>query len=578
MLSKLDRQLLSKYLISQWPRVVALGLLLFAGIGLQLANPQIAKTFIDQAQAGRPFERLVKIAIVFLVVALISQIAAVLDTYVAEDLGWRTTNALRADLTRHVLSLDGSFHAEHGAGELIERIDGDVTAIADFFARFVVQILGSAVFLLGVLVMLFLVDLRIGALLTLFAFGALIYMSRGGGFVGRRARDARRAAAQFSGYIEERLGGLPDVKTSGADAYTMRGFHKRSGNRYHRVAEAAMSASLYNSTIGLFFMVGTAAALALSTVLRGSGAISLGTVYLVFRYTTMLRMPLERLARQMNSFQQATGGIARVRELLATRARVVDGGGAFFPNGPLSVDVDGVTFAYEEENVLRDVSFHIEAREVLGLLGRTGSGKTTVTRLLFRLHDVAEGAVRLGGIDVRKAEIDTLRSRIGLVTQDVQLFASSVRDNVALFDPTVSDELLRDVFAELGLDPWLRSLPDGLDTVLGPHGRGLSAGESQLVALARVFLKDPGLVVLDEASSRLDPATETFLERAVTRLLNGRTGVVIAHRLATVERADKILILDQGCVAEFGPRDELARDPDSRFARLLAAGMVEELV
>jgi ATP-binding cassette subfamily B protein len=339
-----------------------------------------------------------------------------------------------------------------------------------------------------------------------------------------------------------------------------------------------MAASLFNSTIGVFFLVGTGAALGLSTVLRGSGAITLGTVYLVFRYTTMLRMPLERLARQMNSFQQATGGIARVRELLATQARVVDGGGAIFADGALSVDVDRVSFAYEEEPVLRNVSFRIEPGEVLGLLGRTGSGKTTISRLLFRLHDAVDGVVRLGGIDVREAELDTLRSRIGLVTQDVQLFASSVRDNVALFDPTVSDALLHDVFADLGLDEWLRSLPGGLDTTLGPHGRGLSAGESQLVALARVFLKDPGLVVLDEASSRLDPATETFLERAVTRLLEARTGVVIAHRLATVERADKILILDRGRVAEFGPRSELARDPDSRFARLLAAGMTEELV
>jgi ATP-binding cassette subfamily B protein len=577
-LSKLDRDLLSKYLRPRWPRVALLGLLLLAGIGLQLANPQIAKTFIDQAQAGRPFERLVQIAIVFLLVAFFTQVATVLETYVAEDLGWRTTNALRGDLTRHVLSLDGSFHAEHGAGELIERIDGDVTAIADFFSRFVVQILGSAVFLVGVLVLLFLVDWRVGALLTLFAFGALVYMSRGGGFVGTRARDARRAAAQFSGYIEERLGGLPDLKSSGADGYAMNRFHERSAARYHRIADAAMAASLYNSTIGVFFLVGTGAALGLSTVLRGSGAITLGTVYLVFRYTTMLRMPLERLSRQMNAFQQATGGIVRVRELLATQARVVDGDGAIFTDGPLSVDVDRVSFAYEDEPVLRNVSFHIEPGEVLGLLGRTGSGKTTISRLIFRLHDVVEGAVRLGGIDVRDAEIDSLRMRIGLVTQDVQLFATSLRDNVALFNPAVGDGHLCDVFAELGLDDWLRSLPDGLDTTLGPHGRGLSAGEAQLVALARVFLKNPGLVVLDEASSRLDPATETFLERAVTRLLDARTGVVIAHRLATVERADKILILDRGCVAEFGPREELTRDPDSRFARLLAAGMTEELV
>jgi len=577
-LSKLDRSLLSTYLVPQWPRVVLLGLVLFAGIGSQLANPEIAKTFIDHAQAGDTFHNLVRIAVVYLVVALLTQVMSVLDTYVAEDLGWRTTNVLRADLTRHVLSLDGSFHAEHGAGELIERIDGDVCAIADFFASFVVQILGSGVFLVGVLVLLFIADWRIGALLTLFSFGALAYMTRGGGFVGGRARDARRAAAAFTGYIEERLGGLPDVKTSGADDYAMRRFHESSANRYHRVADAARASSLFNSTIGLFFVVGTGAALALSTGLHLAGAISLGTVYLVFRYTTMLRMPLERLSRQMNAFQQATGGIVRVRELLGTEPLIVDGTGKAVPDGPLAIDIEHVTFAYEDEPVLRDVSVHLEPGEVLGLLGRTGSGKTTISRLLFRLHDPDVGCVRLGGVDVRDAELDALRSRIGLVTQDVQLFASSLRDNVVLFDPNVDDRKLRVVFDELGLAEWLRRLPDGLDTTLGAAGRGLSAGEAQLVALARVFLKDPGLVVLDEASSRLDPATETLLERAITRLLDGRTGVVIAHRLATVERADKILIIENGAVEEFGRRDDLARDPASRFSRLLRTGMAEELV
>ena len=472
MLSKIDRSLLSTYLLPQWRRVVLLGFVLFAGIGCQLANPEIAKTFIDRAQAGESFDGLVRIAVLFIVVAVVTQVATVAETYVADGLGWRTTNILRADLTRHVLSLDGSFHAEHGAGELIERIDGDVSAIADFFSSFVVQILGSAVFLVGVLVLLFAADWRIGSLLTLFSLGALVYMTRGGGFVGGRARDSRWAAAAFTGYIEERLGGLPDLKTSGADDYAMQRFHESSASRYHRVADAAMAASLFNGTIGLFFVLGTGAALALSTELHTERAVTLGGVYLVFRYTTMLRMPLERLSRQMNAFQQATGGIVRVRDLLAIEARIVDGDGATLIDGPLSIDIDGVTFAYEDEPVLRNVSVHVDAGEVLGLLGRTGSGKTTISRLLFRLHDPDVGFVRLGGVDLRDAELDTLRARIGLVTQDVQLFASSLRDNVALFDPAVDDARLWAVFAELGLESWLRRLPDGLDTSLGAAGRG----------------------------------------------------------------------------------------------------------
>jgi len=579
LLPKLERTLLATYLRPEWPRAVLLGLLLFAGIGLQLANPQIVRTFIDQARAGQPFERLVWIALLFIGVALLTQAVAIAETYVAENLGWRTTNALRADLAHHVLELDASFHAEHGAGELIERIDGDVSAIAEFFARFVVQMLGSAVFLLGVLVLLYREDWRVGALLTLFTLAALAFLTRGGGFVGVRARAARQATAELIGYLEERLAGLPDLKTSGADAYALRRLHERLAARFQRISASVMAGSLFNAVVGLLFVLGTGAVLGLSTALYGAGAITLGTIYLVFRYTGMLRQPLEQLTRQMNSFQQASGGIVRVRELLATRAGVVDGPGAAspggYPAGALSVELDGVSFAYEAEPVLRGVSFRVEPGEVLGLLGRTGSGKTTISRLLFRLHDPAAGAVRLGGIDVRDARLDALRARVGLVTQDVQLFQGTLRDNATLFDQSVSDARLGEVFAELGLDEWLRALPAGLDTLLGAGGRGLSAGEAQLVALARVFLKDPGLVVLDEASSRLDPHTERLLERAVTRLLRGRTGVVIAHRLATVERADRIVILEHGRVAELGPRADLARDPRSRFARLLRAGLEE---
>jgi len=573
----LHRVLLTTYLRPEWPRVVILALLLVAGIGLQLANPQIAKTFIDRAQAGEPLEQLVWIALLFIGVALLTQATTVAETYVAENVGWRTTNALRADLTRHVLDLDASFLAEHSAGELIERIDGDVAAIANFFARFVIQVLGNGVFLVGVLLLLFREDWRVGALLSLCALAALVFMTRGGGFVAVRSKAARQSAADLTSYLEEQLGALPDLKTSGADAYALRGFQERLAARFNSVRASVMAGSLFNAVVGLLFVVGTGAALALSATLFAAGAITLGSVYVVFRYTGMLRQPLERLTRQMNSFLTATGGIARVVQLLETRARVVDGPGAALPVGALSVELDNVSFAYESEPVLHDVSCCVEPGEVLGLLGRTGSGKTTISRLLFRLHDPTEGAIRLGGTDLRHARLDVLRGRIGLVTQDVQLFQATLRDNVVVFDRAVPDERLVEVFGELGLAEWLRALPAGLDTPLGAGGRGLSAGEAQLVALARVFLKDPGLVVLDEASSRLDPTTEQLLERAVTRLLDGRTGVVIAHRLATVDRADRILILEEGRVAELGRPEVLARAPESRFARLLRAGMAEEL-
>jgi ABC-type multidrug transport system fused ATPase/permease subunit len=212
----------------------------------------------------------------------------------------------------------------------------------------------------------------------------------------------------------------------------------------------------------------------------------------------------------------------------------------------------------------------------LGLLGRTGSGKTTLARLLFRLYDPSAGTIRLAGMDLRELALADIRRHVGLVTQDVQLFQASVRDNLTFFAQHANEVQILRVLEDLGLGDWYRSLPAGLDTTLEPGGQGLSAGEAQLLAFTRVFLKNPKLVVLDEASSRLDPATEHLVERAVDRLLADRTGIVIAHRLRTVQRCDLILVLEEGRVVEYGPRARLAADPASRFARLLQAGLEHE--
>jgi len=218
------------------------------------------------------------------------------------------------------------------------------------------------------------------------------------------------------------------------------------------------------------------------------------------------------------------------------------------------------------------------------VLGRTGSGKSTLTRLLFRLYDPTQGAICLGGVDLRAVATDVLRQRVGMVTQEVQLFEASVRDNLSFFNPAVTTEQIEAALKTLHLWDWVQSLPQGLDTRLATGSRsnqasgGLSAGEAQLLAFARVFLKNPGLVILDEASSRLDPITENLMEQAVDRLFAGRTGILIAHRLKTIQRADEILILEDGRVVEAGSRAALVADSSSRFYALLQTGMEEVLV
>ena len=244
--------------------------------------------------------------------------------------------------------------------------------------------------------------------------------------------------------------------------------------------------------------------------------------------------------------------------------------------------------AREIERVLCGISFGLGQGRVMGLLGRTGSGKTTLTRLLFRLYDPDSGRICLTNApayhgaareeqDIRDIPVQELRRRIGMVTQNIQLFHATVRENLSFFDSSIPDEKIIEAIHDLGLTKWYASLPKGLDTELESGGGGLSAGEAQLLAFTRIFLRDPGLVILDEATSRLDPATEHLIEQAVDKLVRNRTAIIVAHRLGTVQRADDILILENGEVVEFGERTALIENPSSHFSRLLQTGLEEVL-
>ncbi len=583
------RHLLATYLLPQWPQVLLLGLLLLAATGLALGQPQVLRQFVDSAVSGAPLEDLAWIALLVIGMALGLQIVQVVEVYLAENVGLTATNRLRVDLALHVLRLDPPFHAAHPPGALIERTDGDVATLNTFFSRLVLYLVGHSLLIVGVLVLLVRVDWRIGAVAAICTGLGVAVMQRMHGVVVPRNAAWRQASADLFGTIEERLAGTEDVRANGAVPYVVRRLLQRSRALLWRQTVAHVASWGTFQVASLLMHLGTVVALGIATHLFLAGDLTIGTVYLVFAYSESLRRPVEGITRHVQELQQAAASTGRVRDLLAERSTIVDGPGTPLPAGAPSVELDRVTFSYvacpacpdegregregRGEPVLHDVSLRVEPGQVLGLLGRTGSGKTTIARLLFRLYDPQVGSVRLSGVDLREPTLTDLRARVGIVTQDVQLFHASVRDNVTLFDATVPDDRIRAVLLDLGLGPWLDRRPDGLDSQLAPGGGGLSAGEAQLLAFARTFLKDPGLIVLDEASSRLDPATERLLERAVDRLLTGRTAIVIAHRLATVQRADRIVILEEGRVVEADDRVALASDPDSRFGRLLRLGL-----
>jgi ABC-type multidrug transport system fused ATPase/permease subunit len=621
------RQLFSIYLRNQRRMVVLLALLLVTATSLQLTGPQLIRTFIDDAIAGSPTSELVLLALSFIAISLGAQAATVGTAYISERVGWTATNLLRVDLFTHALHLDMDFHHRHTPGEMIERVDGDVTALSQFFTQFILRVIGSMLVLLGIIVLLWLQDWRLGVAITGYVAFASLVLSRLGTLAVPALTSDREATAEMYGVIEERLAGVDDIRANRGGDYVMSRVAESAATMLRLALRARAHTASVWTLATLVFAAGYLVLLSTGAALVLAGEITIGTMYLVYNYVQMLSRPLEQLADQLRQLQAAGAAVVRVDELFAftptiteghqriasrTRTSVrpeprpqdgnvegqpalarwnLDHTGAPAHSAPMgqgwgkglvgsaaSVEFDRVSFAYDpSEPVVSDFSLRLEPGTVLGVLGRTGSGKTTLLRLLTRLYEPQSGRIRLDGVAVDDLSFASLRARVGVVTQEVQLFESTVRNNLTLFDESIPDERIHEALTALNLERWLARLPRGLDTHLGADGAGLSAGEAQLLAFTRVFLRDPGVVVLDEASSRLDPVTEALLDDAIDRLLAGRTALVIAHRLGTVQRADAILILEDGLIREFGRRDALAADPGSRFAELLRGGAAEVL-
>jgi ATP-binding cassette, subfamily B, bacterial len=570
--------LLARHIRPQWPRFAILLVLMVGGIALQLVNPQIMRAFIDQALGGKPLNDLMFSAGLYIGIALLQQVFSVGTTYVGESVAWTATNALRAELAHHCLNLDMGFHNQHTPGDLIERINGDVAKMAEFFSQFAITLAGNALLLIGILVVLYIEDWRAGLAFTLYALVAVTLLVSVRNLAIQEEKQVRQASAEMMGFIEEQLSGTEDVRANGAVGYVLRELaHFQKKYFQIDIKQGWKNFFIHFGMTGILTL-GFLVAILSGFFLFNAHLVTIGTVYLFVRYINLLEGPLWTLTRQMVDFQMIGACVERLMELRKLQPLVKDGPRTAYPAGALELSFDRVHFAYEVgEPVLNGLSFDLRPGSVLGLLGRTGSGKSTLARLIFRLFDPTQGTICLDGMDLRESQLAALRKRIAMVTQDVQLFRASVRDNLTFFDPSIPDQRVTEVIRELGLDDWYAALPNGLDSMLESGARGLSAGEAQLLALARVFLRDPGLVILDEASSRLDPATETRIERAIDKLLAGRSAIIIAHRLGTVQRADDILIIEDGQAFEYGPRAALAADSSSRFYRLLQTGLEEVL-
>ncbi|MHA1622594.1 MAG: ABC transporter ATP-binding protein [Candidatus Heimdallarchaeaceae archaeon] len=591
-----------QYLLPFKKMVIFLAIVLVSGTGLQIFTPFIIERYIDLAISGSSIQNinnflskiglpslnmanvlsmLVFLGALYMILMFIQQLVSLLSVYISQNLSWSTTNRLRYDLTQHCVNLDMTFHNKHKPGEMIERIDGDINTLAIFLSQFSVQLITSLLFVIGVLIAFFIKHWILGLSFTIFTLLAIIVMYVLRNFSIKAWEQQRQTSADLFGTIEENLSAIEDVKANGAVNYSMKKFFDYSRKDVRAFRRALIREQLFVTAIwGIIAIINTLI-FAPSIPLLNRGIITLGTIFLIQIFAGMLLSPIFIITRQMQNLQRAGAAIDRINRIFQTQTIVRDQGKKKLSPGPLAIEFNNLNFAYNENNyVLKNISFKLEPGKKLGILGHTGSGKTTITRLLFRLYDVKQedGFIKINNTDIREISLKELRGKISYVTQSVELFQASIRDNITLFDKRIADEKIVSILEDIGLGNWIHNQPKGLDTIISSSEHGISAGEAQLLALARAFIKKPNLVVLDEASSRLDPVTEKLIENAIEKLFLNRTGIVIAHRLATLNKVDEIIIIDKGRIIEQGKREELARNKESKFYKLLQTGEIEELL
>ncbi|HEY6730601.1 MAG TPA: ABC transporter ATP-binding protein [Solirubrobacterales bacterium] len=539
------------------------GLLLATAAGL--APPYLAGKAIDDGILGDDIAALNWIVVTFLVVSVVYAAATYLQTYMVGWVGTRVLQDLRQRVFTHIQSMSIGFFTRRSPGVLISRMTNDIEALNQLLTTGVVTMFSSTLTLIGVVVILLLLDLQL-ALVTFLTFPLLALASLVFRIVSAGAyRATRERIAAITAYLQESLSGVRVVRSFGQEPRHLDEMTElNEANRAVNMKTVYLNAS-YFPAVELLAAVGTAAILLYGGTQAINDAIQVGVIVAFVGYLNTFFEPIQQLSQLYTTYQQGMAALDKIFDLLETKPDMVDAPDAIDP-GTLrgEIELDGVWFSYGEEGesgedtwALRDVDLHVPPGQTLALVGATGAGKSTFAKLVARFYDPQQGTVRVDGHDLRGVQQQALRRQLGIVPQEGFLFSGSVRDNVAFGRPEASTEEIEAAIGAVGATEFVAALPDGLETQVGERGIQLSAGQRQLVAFARALLAEPRILILDEATSNVDVRTEKTIERGLERLLHGRTAIVIAHRLSTIRRAGKIVVLEDGQIAEQGTHDEL---------------------
>ena len=509
-----------------------------------------------------------RLLVMLLLVAVLTRLGLQgFQLFNVQAVGQRLTARIRNDLFGHAMALSLRFHDRTPVGKLLTRLTSDVDALAEVFGSGAVGVLGDLVTLAVIATTMIVIEWRLGLLLLVSQLPVTLGILWLQGRYRKANYRVREELSQLNADLQENLQGLDVVQMFRREAVNSARF-ERTTNAYRQAVNGTI---LFDSSISAFIewvaLSAVAVVLALGGWMVTNGAMGLGLLTTFILDSQRLFDPLRQLAERFTQIQGGLTAVERIGELLEEPIEIVEmadhqrGAAARFSasqsHGAGEVIFDNVSFAYRpDEPILEDLNIRIAPGEHVALVGPTGSGKTTVIRLLCRLYEPQRGQILLDGIDIRELPTSTLRQRLGVVLQDTFLFSGNVADNLRL-DAQIEREALEKLCSDLGLMPLLARLPDGLATELRERGGNLSSGERQLLSVARVAIRDPSVLVMDEATAFMDPSTEATLQRDLDSLLRGRTAIVIAHRLATVEAADRILVLQKGRLIEQGNHREL---------------------
>jgi len=488
------------------------------------------------------------------------------QSYNIQAVGQRLTARIRNDLFSHSMSLSLRFHDKMPVGKLLTRLTSDVDALSEVFGSGAVGVLADFVSLIVISITMILIEWRLGLLLLIIQIPVTLFIL----WLQKRYRQqnykVREELSQLNANFQENLQGLEVVQMFRRQSLNGQKFFK-TGINYKNAVNGTI---FYDSSISAFIEWISLAAVALVISLGGymvtAGAMGLGTLTTFILYSQRLFEPLRQLAERFTQIQGGLTAVERISELLEKKIEIYDHFDRRVKNKKLinsnktvlgEVLFENVSFFYrEDEPIINDLSFTIKPGEHVALVGPTGSGKTTLIRLLCRLYEPQKGNIFIDGKNIRNIPIQSLRKQLGVVLQDTFLFSGNVADNLRL-DSSIDDLRLKEICSELGLNNLLKKLPNGLGTYIRERGGNLSSGERQLLSIARVAIRDPKVLIMDEATAFMDPSTEATLQRDLDRLLEKRTALVIAHRLATIESSDRILVMRKGKLIEQGTHDEL---------------------